>query len=193
MAQWKTAATASGRCICGVAWIEFNASRPVCGCKTTRGAAEVMGTRRPTVAPSRSKPTRRRARQACRRHQRDRSRPWRGPDPGEIDAELNSASSWSTSRPPHARRVGRRPAPGGGTRRPVWVFGRPLPRRSSGPRPRQPAETPIRAHDQGLVINCDLPEPSPSPFWPEGVPRPCQLRLCYRRWRLDWARARRVP
>ena len=42
MAQWKTAATASGRCICGVAWIEFNASRPACGCKTTRVAAEVM-------------------------------------------------------------------------------------------------------------------------------------------------------
>ena len=58
------------------------------------------GTRRPTVAPLRSKPTRRWARQACRRHQRDRSRPWRAPNPGEIDEELNGDSSWSTSRPP---------------------------------------------------------------------------------------------
>ena len=59
-----------------------------------------VGTRRPTVAPSRSKPTRRRARQACRRHQRDRSRPWRAPNPGEIGEELNCGGSWSTSRPP---------------------------------------------------------------------------------------------
>ena len=42
MAQWKTAPTASGLCVCGVAWLEFDASRPVCGCNTTRDAAEVM-------------------------------------------------------------------------------------------------------------------------------------------------------
>jgi len=40
-----------------------------------------------------SKPTRRWARQACRRHQRDRSRPWRAPNPGEIDEKLNCSGS----------------------------------------------------------------------------------------------------
>ena len=59
-----------------------------------------MGLRRPTVAPSRSKPTRRRVRQALRRHQRDRPRPWCAPNPGEIGEELNCGGSWSTSRPP---------------------------------------------------------------------------------------------
>ena len=34
----------------------------------------------------------RRARQAYRRHRRDRSRPWRAPDPGAIDEELKTAA-----------------------------------------------------------------------------------------------------
>ena len=41
----------------------------------------------------------RRARQAYRRHRRDRSRPWRAPDPGAIDEELKNGGSWPTSRP----------------------------------------------------------------------------------------------
>ena len=48
-----------------------------------------------------------------------------------------------------------------------------------------------RSKDSSSTATCRS-RPLP-PFWPEGVSRPCQLRLCYRRWRLDWARARRVP
>ena len=100
MARWRPAATASGRCVCGVAWIEFNASRPVSGCKSTRDAAEVMWDLAAYRRPPEIKAHPRWARQACRRHQRDRSRPWRAPNPGEIGEELNCGGSWSTSRPP---------------------------------------------------------------------------------------------
>ncbi len=195
MARWRPAATASGRCVCGVAWIEFNASRPVSGCKSTRDAAEVMWDLAAYRRPPEIKAHPRWARQACRRHQRDRSRPRRAPNPGEIDEGLNSGGSWSTSHPPHAHRVARRPAPGGASQRPVWVSERPLPRRSSGPRPRQPGRDPppsaLTTKDSSPTATCRS-RPLP-PFLPEGVSRPCRLRLCYRRWRLDWARARRVP
>ena len=50
--------------------------------------------------PSEIKAHPRWVRQARRQHQRDRSRPWRAPNPGEIDEELNTGGSWSTSRPP---------------------------------------------------------------------------------------------
>ena len=93
MVRWKTAATASGRCVYGVAWIEFNASRPVSGCKSTRDAAEVMWDLAAYRRPPEIKAHPRWARQACRRHQRDRSRPRRAPNPGEIDEGLNSGGS----------------------------------------------------------------------------------------------------
>ena len=93
MARWRPAATASGRCVCGVAWIEFNASRPVSGCKSTRDAAEVMWDLAAYRRPPEIKAHPRWARQACRRHQRDRSRPWCAPNPGEIDEELNGGDS----------------------------------------------------------------------------------------------------
>ena len=104
-------------------------------------------------------------------------------------------AGWSRVESSSNPRVARRPAPGGASRRPVWVSTRPLPRRSSGPRPRQPGRDPppsaLTTKDSSPTATCRS-RPLP-PFWPEGVSRPCQLRLCYRRWRLDWARARRVP
>ena len=41
------------------------------------------------------------------------------------------------------------------------------------------------------VSDCDLPSRPLSPFWPQRSAAP-RVKLCYRRWRLDWARASRV-
>ena len=62
--------------------------------------------------------------------------------------------------------------------------------RSDGARPTQ-FERDRTAEVQGLVITATCRSRPLSPTG--GVPRPRQPRLCYRRWRLDWARARRVP
>ena len=154
MARWKPAATASGLCVCDVAWIDINASGPVSGCRTTRGAAEVMWDLGADRRPSEIKAHPRWVRLACRRHQRDRSRPWRTPNPGEIDEELNGGGSWSTSRPSTSRRrgglfrEGRLPprraiaSPSSSTRPSRLLLLGVRPAASSTPRPTRPRPSP---------------------------------------------------
>lgn len=195
MARWKTAATAGGRCVCGVAWTEFNASRPVCGCKTTRGAAEVMWDLAAYRRPLRSKPTR----DGRARRVRGISVIVRGPGARPIQGRSMRGSTLAApdlprallthiasrdARPPDELRGGPSGSSSAHCRGGARVHGHDN-QAETLPPPRSRPRTRHRLRLAGAV-------PFPL-FWPEGVSRPCQLRLCYRRWRLDWARARRVP